>query len=481
MAGLLSIGLTGINSSQANLLTTSHNITNANTPGFNRQRTIVTTADPFFSGAGFFGQGAKVDGVRRQYDQFLSQQVLNASARKEEFASYGTQISQIDNLLADTSSGLSPALADFFAGVQNVATNPSSVPARQALISSAQSLAARFNGLDTRLNEIRDINEGQIVSTVDSINAVARQIGDLNERIALVQVGGTSIPANDLLDQRDNLVADLNKLVKVSTTKESDGSLSVFIGSGQPLVVGKTVSQLAVAPDSSVPPDPFRGEIRLMAPGGGSVLMPDSVLTGGQLGGMLKFRNETLNAAREQLGDLAIAVASKFNAVHAAGYNLDGTATGIAFFKDLGSFAATDLGRREAAGAFAVAITDPRQVAASGAPTATVGAGGSNNENALTLAALQTGKVMNGGTATFQSTYAQLVSFVGNKTREVQIGERSQEAQLQQATDAQQSLSGVNLDEEAANLVRFQQSYQAAARVMSVAKTLFDDILSISR
>ncbi|NMG45909.1 flagellar hook-associated protein FlgK [Aromatoleum toluvorans] len=479
MAGLLSIGLTGINSSQANLLTTSHNITNANTPGFNRQTTLLTTADPFFSGAGFFGQGAKVDGVRRQYDQFLSQQVLNASARKEEFAAYNTQISQIDNLLADTSSGLSPALADFFAGVQDVATNPSSIPARQALISTAESLAARFNGLDTRLNEIRDINEGQIVSTVDSINAFARQISDINERIVLAQVGGTSIPANDLLDQRDNLVAELNKLVKVSTTTESDGSLSVFIGSGQPLVVGTAVSQLAVEVDPSV--DPFRGEIHLATPGGGSVLMPDSVLTGGQLGGMLKFRNETLNAAREQLGDLAIAVSSEFNALHSAGFGLDGTTTGVAFFKDLSSFAGTALGRREAAGAFAVAITDPRKVAASGAPTGTVRAGGSNNENALRLAALQTEKVMNGDTATFQSSYAQLVSFVGNKTREVQIGERSQEAQLQQAVDAQQSLSGVNLDEEAANLIRFQQSYQAAARVMSVAGTLFDEILSISR
>ncbi|MCK9985104.1 MAG: flagellar hook-associated protein 1 [Azoarcus sp.] len=481
MAGLLSIGLTGINSSQANLLTTSHNITNANTPGFNRQTTILTTADPFFSGAGFFGQGVEVDGVRRQYDQFLSQQVLNASARKEEFAAYNTQISQIDNLLADTSSGLSPALADFFAGVQDVATNPSSLPARQALISSAESLASRFNALDTRLSEIRDINEGQIVSTVDSINAYARQISDINERIALAQVGGTSIPANDLLDQRDNLVAELNKLVKVSTTTESDGSLSVFIGSGQPLVVGTAVSQLVVEADSSVPSDPFRGEIRLATLGGGSVLMPDSVLTGGQLGGMLRFRNETLNAAREQLGDLAIAVASEFNTIHAAGYDLDGTTTGIAFFKDLSSFAATDLGRREAAGAFAVVLTDPRKVAASGAPTGTVGAGGSNNENALRLAALQTEKVMNGDTATFQSAYAQLVSFVGNKTREVQIGERSQESQLQQAIDAQQALSGVNLDEEAANLIRFQQSYQAAARVMSVAGTLFDEILSISR
>lgn len=483
MAGLLSIGLTGINSSQANLLTTSHNITNANTPGFSRQTTVLTTVDPHFSGAGFFGQGSKVDSVRRQYDQFLNQQVLNASARKEEFSAYGAQIAQIDNLMADTSAGLSPALANFFKGVQDVATNPSSIPARQALISTAQSLASRFNALDTRLNEIRDINEGQIRSTVDSINAFARQIAELNQRIGTLQVGGPSIPANDLLDQRDTLVAELNKLVKVSTTAEADGSLSVFIGSGQALVIGTTPSELAVTPDSSVPADPFRGEIRLLTPGGGSVLLPDSLLAGGQLGGLLKFRSETLDATRAQLGDIAIAVANEFNARHAAGFALDGTTTGQPFFADISAMAASDVTRRNAAGAFAVAIGDPRLIAASGAadPARGVTAGGSNNENALRLASLQTERVMGGGTATFQSSYSQLVSFVGNKAREVQIGERSQEAQLQQAIGAQQALSGVNLDEEAANLIRFQQSYQAAARVMTVAGTLFDEILAVGR
>lgn len=483
MAGLLSIGLTGINSSQANLLTTSHNITNANTPGFSRQTTVLTTVDPHFSGAGFFGQGSKVDTVRRQYDEFLNQQVLNASARKEEFSAYSTQIAQIDNLLADTSAGLSPALADFFKGVQDVATNPSSIPARQALISTAESLASRFNALDTRLQEIRDINEGQIASTVDSINSYARQIADINQRIGVLQVAGPSVPANDLLDQRDTLIAELNKLVKISTTTESDGSLSVFIGSGQSLVVGTNAAELAVAPDSSVPADPFRSEIRLLTPGGGSVLLPDSLLAGGQLGGLLKFRNETLDTAREQLGDIAIAVANEFNARHAAGYALDGTTTGVAFFADISGMAANDVTRRNAAGAFAVAISDPRQIAASGAADAARGvtAGGSNNENALRLAGLQTERVMNGGTATFQSSYSQLVSSVGNKAREVQIGERSQEAQLQQAIDAQQALSGVNLDEEAANLIRYQQSYQAAARVMNVAGTLFDEILAVGR
>jgi len=482
MAGLLGIGLTGINTSQANLLTTSHNITNANTPGYSRQSTIVTTNAPMFSGAGFFGQGSRVDNVRRQYDQFLSQQVLTASARKEEFSAYGAQITQLDNLLADPNAGLSPALAEFFAGVQDVASNPTSMPARQALISTAESLAARFNALDTRLNEIRDLNEGQIVGTVDSINAYAGQIAQMNERIGAAQLAGPSIAANDLLDQRDNLVAELNKLVKTTTVTESDGSLSVFIGSGQGLVVGGSVATLVVAPDSSAPADPFRGEIRLATPAGGSVLLPDSLFGGGQLGGLLKFRDETLDSAREQLGQIAVSVAGEVNAQHALGFDLDGNA-GAGFFNDLSAMAADPVSLRAAAGAFALVIDDARKIAASGPADAARGvlAGPGNNENALQLARLQSSLVMQGGTATFQSSYAQLVGFVGNKTREVQIGEAAHETQLQQAIDAQQSLSGVNLDEEAANLIRHQQSYQAAARIMSIASSLFDEILAISR
>jgi len=471
MAGLLSIGLTGLNASQANLLTTSHNITNANTAGYNRQTVSLTTHDPQFSGAGFFGQGVRLDNIRRQYDQFLDQQVLNASTRKEEYAAYNAQISQVDNLLADESAGLSPALSDFFRGVNDVANNPSSVPARQSLISLAESLAGRFNAMDARLNEIRDLTEGQISSAVAEINGYAKQIADLNKRIGEVEAAGPSVAANDLHDQRDALVAELNKLVKVSTYKESNGAFSVFVGSGQSLVTGNTASQLAVAYPN--PADPTRGEIRLTTPGG-AVPLPDSVLSGGKLGGLLGFRSETLDRAQDELGAIAKAVSAQFNAVHGGGTDLNGVAGGN-FFTDLSA-----VSDRQAAGLFAVAISDPAEIAAAQGGTAGDTRPG-DNRNALALAGLQTAKVMNGGTATFQSAYSQLVSFVGNKSREAQIGEKAQAAQLEQASAAQQALSGVSLDEEAANLLRFQQSYQAAARVMNLAGTLFNEVLSIAR
>lgn len=471
MAGLLSIGLTGLNASQANLQTTSHNITNAATPGYSRQTVSLTTHDPQFSGAGFFGQGVRLDNVKRQYDQFLNQQVLTASARKEEYSAYGSMISQVDNLLADESAGLSPALADFFRGVNDVANNPSSVPARQSLISLAQSLAGRFNSMDARLNEIRDLNEGQIASSVKEINSYASQIAALNQRIGEVEAAGPTVAANDLHDQRDQLVAELNKVVKVSTYKEANGALSVFVGSGQSLVTGNTASQLEVAYPN--PADPFRGEVRLVTPGG-AVSLPDSVLTGGKLGGYLAFRSETLDRVQDDLGAIAKSVSANFNAIHGGGTDLDGNVGGN-FFADIGAAS-----NRQAASLFSVNVSDPRAIAAAQGGSAGDTRPG-DNRNALALAGLQTSKVMNGGTATLQSAYSQVLSFAGNKAREVQIGEKAQEAQLQQATTAQQALSGVNLDEEAANLLRFQQSYQAAARVMALAGTLFQEVLSIAR
>src|SRR5690606_22926107 len=217
MAGLLNIGLTGLNAAQLQLNTTSHNITNAGTPGYSRQIVVQTTNDPLYSGVGFFGQGTRVAAVNRQYSQFLENQVLTADNRRSEFAAYSAQITQINNLLADPTAGLSPAMQAFFAGAQEVAANPSSIPARQALISAAESLVSRFQALDQRLTEVRSGVESEIGATVDSINVLAEQIAELNKRIVLAQAGGAGVPANDLLDQRNVLVSELNQLVKTST------------------------------------------------------------------------------------------------------------------------------------------------------------------------------------------------------------------------------------------------------------------------
>lgn len=643
MAGLLNIGITGLNAAQSALVTTGHNISNAATEGYSRQSVVLGTQQPLFSGGSFFGQGTQVESVRRSYNAFLEGQVLTADSQRAQFATYSTQIAQLDNLLADPDTGLSPALQSFFDGVQEVSANPSSVPARQSMISAAQSLVATFQYLDGRMSEIRDGIEGQIGSTVAEINAYASEIADINQRIAVTESAGTGQQANDLRDQRDTLIRELNGYVKLSTVTESDGSVSVFVGSGQPLVIGTNASTLVTLPSKG---DPSRTAIALQTPGGGTVTMPESLLEGGQLGGLLAFRRDSLDAAQKQLGLVAAGLSLSFNAQHSLGQDLDG-ALGGSFFGELSpsvlgvdgatsdvsvaygdpsaltgddylltitGAASYTLSRRSdgatvnaaevglditlGAGAIAgesfviqptryaaqdisVAITDTRQVAvadpvratasgsnagtaklsavmttdvsgmdavgaADGRPdfsdivltydatvpgfsisgAATVGPlafdpvsdaagkdftidgpGGfsfsfriagtpqagdtftfstndgavSDNRNGVALGALQLDKTLLGESANYQSVYSQLVASVGTRAREVQIGEAAQTSMLEQATAARDSVSGVNLDEEAANLVRYQQAYQASARVMSIAGTLFDEILAISR
>ncbi|MDP2795687.1 MAG: flagellar hook-associated protein FlgK [Sulfurisoma sp.] len=327
-SGILNIGVTGLNAAQAGVLTTSHNIANASTKGFSRQQIVQTTNAPMFTGAGFIGQGTNVETIQRVYDKFLSGQVLSAQTGAAEMDSYLAEIKQIDHLLADPDAGLSPAMADFFKGVQDVAANPQSISARQAMLSSSQALVGRFQSIDQRLREIRDGINGQITGEVSLINSYAQQIASVNQRIIAAEASGPGQPANDLLDQRDQLIADLNKEIRVTTLQQSDGSYSVFIGNGQALVAGTLSYSMQAA---AAPADPERTIVALRSPNGSTVNMPESLLSGGKLGGLIAFRSESLDLAQNSLGRIAIGLAQNFNDIHRLGQNLSG-GLGGAFF-----------------------------------------------------------------------------------------------------------------------------------------------------
>ncbi len=638
-SSVFNIGVSGLAAAQAGLLTTGHNISNASTPGFNRQQIVQSTNTPQFTGAGYFGQGTNVTTVQRVYNQFLASQTLSAQTRLSELNAYADQIRQVDGLLADPSAGLSTALNDFFRGVHEVAANPASIPARQSMLSMAQALVGRFQSVDNRLNEIRDGVDTQLASTVADINSYTTQIAALNQRIVLAQAAGPTQPANDLLDQRDQLIAQLNQQVRVTTLTESDGSLSVFVGNGQAVVVGAQSYGLATMQSGE---DASRMTVGITLASGGTAALPEAMLTGGTLGGLLAFRRESLDTAQNALGRIALGLAETFNAQHRLGQDLTGALGGnfftapapqvitpnnppnggtaaigvaVASAANLTTsdyrltangggnytlvrlsdsttvFSATALPQtvdgltislasgaanagdsfliqptRAAAHDIAVALTDARSIAAA-APirtaasngnsgTGAIGAGSVNapppvnanltqtvtitfnnppttfdvagtgtgnpagvaytaggsisyngwtvqiggtpaagdvftisansagvadNRNALLLAGLQTGKTLAGGTASYQSAYAQIVSDVGNKTREIQVTATAQESVVKQAEDAQQSLSGVNLDEEAANLLRYQQAYQASGKMIEIADKLFNTLLELGR
>lgn len=630
-SSIFEIGLTGLNAAQAGLSTTSHNIANASTAGFHRQNAIQSTQQPQQTGSGFLGKGVRVDTVLRTYSQFLDNAVLQAQTQDSYLQAYQSQINQIDNLLADPNAGLSPALQSFFSGVQDVASNPSSVPSRQALISQAQALQARFQAFSARLTDIRSGLNRQISDTTSQINGTAKDLANINDQIIKSQSSDTQ-PPNDLLDKRDQLIADLNKLVRASVVKDANGTVNVFIGTGQTLVLGTQSFTLSAAASAA---DPSNFDISYSANGVAIPLNPAS-LQGGSLGALLAFRSETLDSVQNNLGRVAVVLAQTFNDQHNLGQDLNG-ALGQNFFNvpvaqvqsnannggtaaitatnsavgaltgsdyrlsfnagnwtlqrltdntqttfttfpqtvdgvtlNLASGAANNgdsyliQPTRNGARDISVALSDPALVAAAapirtasavantgnavitpgtvntppppnanlqqtvtltftsattfdvngtgtGNPTGVAYVSGGNityngwtaqitgtprtgdtftiarntngvadNRNALLLTALQTTNTVANGTANYQSAYSLLVSDVGNRSREIQVQSDAQTALVQQTTSAQQSMSGVNLDEEAANLIRFQQAYQASGRVLQIASKLFDTVLGIS-
>lgn len=331
MSGLISIAVTGINAAQAGLLTTTNNISNLNTEGYTRQRVVQASNPTVMTGAGGFGQGAHVVTVERMYSEALSRQVLNAQAKVSSLDTYYGQVSQIDNMLADEKAGLTPAIQSFFDGIQAVATNPSSTSARQSMVSAADSMVSSFRSMYSRLDELESGVNSQITSVVKSINSYTGQIADLNQKI----VSSSSLngqPVNDLLDKRDQLVADLNKLVKVDTSKNGDGSYNVFVGTGQQLVVGSRATSMAAVASAA---DPSRIVVGLIGESGDIQELPESLISGGELGGLLSFRREALDTAFNQLGLMAASVTKTFNAQNALGQDLLGnTASSSSFIKD---------------------------------------------------------------------------------------------------------------------------------------------------
>jgi len=211
-SGIYSIGVSALKVAQAGISVTSHNIANANTPGYTRQEILQSAALPQNTGAGFFGQGADVTSVKRNYDEFLSAQVGEAQTRSSSLNTQYALSQQVSNLLGDPNGGLTPALQDFFGSINTVANAPESVAARQTMIGSAQSLSNRLQSLDSRLTEIRNGLNGQITNSTANINSYAKQIAVLNDNIVRAKaLSGPNQAPNDLLDQRDQLLTQLSQ------------------------------------------------------------------------------------------------------------------------------------------------------------------------------------------------------------------------------------------------------------------------------
>ncbi len=307
-------GVSGLLAFQRALGTTGHNISNVNTEGYSRQRVELNARPPQGTGSGFIGTGVEVATVARVYDGFLTAQVRAYTSTHSQLQEFYRLAGQVDNLLADPQAGLTPGLQRFFNAVHGVANDPSSIPARQVMLGEGQALIDRFRYLGERLGNLGEGVNTQIRNSVNDINSYAQALADINRRIVQAQGTVSGQPANDLLDQRDALIARLAERVAVSTVAQDDGALNVFIGNGQTLVLGGNAYPLTATAD---PYDPTRLEISY-----GTANVSDQ-LVGGSLGATLDFRARILDPARNELGRLATGLAFSFNAQQRADLNLN--------------------------------------------------------------------------------------------------------------------------------------------------------------
>lgn len=629
MPDILNTSLTGLRAFQSALATTSHNIANVNTEGFSRQRVNFGTMPAENVGVGFVGSGVQPQGVVRILDQFRVESLRNNLTEQSRLTAFSGLVGGIDSLLASPDSGLSQPMQDFFSALQTIADNPSSLSARQVALSQAEILADRFSTLDGRLSALGGEVNTRLQSSLTQVNTLAANVADLNLAIRDAQAAAGGAPANDLLDQRDVVLNQLAEQIAIDVVPQSDGSVSVFIGNGEALVLGADSSELALVggdfPAAS-------SEVALVTATGGSLIMRN--LQGGEIGGLLDFRREVLTPTQNTLGQLATALNDALNGQNALGMDLDGNLGGDIFslgapavyravsntgtgsvdlaIADLGlltnadyllafdggtyTLTRSDSGAAvalagsgtaldpftadgleivvtsppatgdsfllrptaEAAGTFGVALMDPRALAAAlpiiasaplgntgtgsiqgetildatdanlldsvtieftgpatysvngagsfaytpgadidlngwrvniaGAPavgdqfTITSNAGGvGDNRNAQALTAALDGGILAGGNVSVRERFESLVSEVATESRRSGINLTAQTAITERALNDQLATSGVNLDEEAANMLRFQQAYQATAQMISVADTLFQTLLSVAR
>ena len=626
MADLLSTGVSGLLAFQRALDTTSHNISNVSTDGYSRQRVLIGTRPAQAYGNGWVGQGANVQTTQRVYDAFVAAQTRTSSSNLEHLDVYASSAEQLNNMFGDSANGLSATLQNFVNAFQSVANSPASVPARQVLLSEANTLQQRLKFFDGRLEDIGGEINSRIKGEVAEVNTLAQSIARLNNEITtgMARTGGQ--PPNDLLDQRDQLLDQLAQKVSVNVVTQDGGSVNVFVGSGQPLVLGTSVNQLTTVQD---PYDSTRLTVALQTPGNSVDISRN--ISGGMLGGLLDFRSEQLDPARNQLGRIAVALSDVVNAQHREGIDLSGalggdlfavgdaeslasdlntgTGTVTATRADIGALTGRDYvlemtgsgwqlrdsltgaavpmtGTGTVADPFVadgleivvggaaatgdtfqirptrgaitdmnVLISDPSRIAAAApirtaANTANSGSGaisagevldstnaqlrtpvtiqfltantysingagsfaytgGGNidvngwrvqisgnpavgdtftitdntsgtgdNRNALALADALKAPVLNNGTSTLSSAVGEFVGGIGVATRQAQVNRDAQSVVHEESVAQKEAVSGVNLDEEAANLLKYQQAYQAAAQLIRVADTMFQTLLA---
>ncbi|GLO41070.1 flagellar hook-associated protein FlgK [Pseudomonas putida] len=332
MASLINIGMSGLGAAQSGMYTLGNNIANADVESYSRQQNVQKTKGGQQVGQVFIGSGTTLADVRRVYNAFLENQLRSTTSLSSDATSYLNQITPLDTALSSSDTGITAALKSFFSAMQDAAAKPTEDASRQLLLTSAQSLAKRFNTLSAQLNQQNSDINANMASIADKVNALTKSIADLNGQISkMTAVNGQP---NDLLDQRDGAVRELSALIGADVVEQKNGNYDIYLKNGQALVLGNTTQTIGVQPSAT---DPTR--MSLILNRGSTKMDITSSTTGGELGGLIRYRKDTLDPALNELGRVALVVADAINSQLAQGIDKNGD-FGATLFGDINSAAA---------------------------------------------------------------------------------------------------------------------------------------------
>jgi flagellar hook-associated protein 1 len=453
LSSALGISLGSLLTEEGAIATTGNNIANVNTPGYSRQVSDLAENPPVEIGNLTFGSGVQLQQVTSLRDSILDLRVNQETQQAGQLSSFLSSAQQIQQLFNETAgTGLQSSLTAFFSSLSQLSANPSDVNTRQAVLTAAQNLGTAFNQTSTNLSTIQTSTNVAVSQSVSQINTLTSQIAQVNQQVTAAQSSGQG--AGPFIDQRQQLLTQLSNLVDISEIDAGKGSLTITSSNGAPLVVGGQSFQLTTAIN---PTTSFQDVFSQ-----GSDIT--SKITSGQLSGEIQIRDQEIPSVQSSLDTLASGLANAVNTQNAAGFDLNGAPGGNLFVPP-------PAGGVGAADSLAVATTDPSKIAASSDGTT------GDNTNANALLALQNQTIVAGQTPL--NYYSGLIFKVGSDVSNALTEQQSNATILQQVQSLQGGVSGVDVNEEAANLIRFQAAYTASAQLSTVINTLLQTTINI--
>lgn len=464
ISSLLNMGSSALMVQQKGIYVTGNNIANVNTPGYSRQRLNMCSDVPINTGIGPVGSGVTANAVERVYNRFLGVQINNETQSLGQWEAYKDSLERVEMVFNESDgSGLNGVMSEFWNAWQDLTNNPSGSVERTVLVAKSEMLAETISQKYENLQQIQRDIDSNIEGAVKEINRLSENMVDLNQKI--IQMESDGYTANEYRDQRDLVLKELSELIDIDSFEDANGAVTVSVGSGQALVEGTHAYKLSTQTNATS----GLQDVTWVDSSSNTVIITNDI-SKGKLKGWLDARDVDIRNSLDKLDTLAQNLMTEVNTLHANGYGLDGS-TGNAFFT--GAATATGIQVNP------LIANDTNLIAAAEGFNSVVGDKPGDNGNAIAIANLQAAQTMNGNTTTFGAYYDSLVSDAGLAVQKASSYYDHQSQMVLQLENYRESISGVSIDEEMVNLIKYQNAYQAAAKLISTADEMMGTVLNM--